>query len=80
MRRILIIIFTAGWLLHTWLSIGTYFDFINSEAWPRLRGESPLNDFPFIEFSSVTMTIAIVWLALAIIFWSWRATENKDSV
>jgi len=72
MRRILIALFSAGWLVPLWISADSMFTFFNSELWPRLRGGNPLNSFPFIQFSEQAFTIACVWLAAVITFWAWR--------
>jgi hypothetical protein len=72
MRRILIAILSAGWLLPLWLSAFTMFQYLSEEVWPRLAGRQPINSFPFVEFSSQAFTVACVWLALVIVFWAWR--------
>jgi hypothetical protein len=72
MLRILIAMFSAGWLLPLWLSANSMFTFFNVELWPRLRGENPLNSFPFVHFSERAFTVSCVWLAAVIVFWTWR--------
>ena len=79
MRRLLITLFSAGWLIPFWISAHSMFAFLNAELWPRLRGEHPLNSFPFIQFSEQAFTIALVWLAAVIAFWAWRLSGEDKS-
>jgi hypothetical protein len=72
MKRILIAILSAGWLLPFWVSASTMFQFLNAEVVPRLAGQQPINSFPFVQFSLQAFSIACVWLALVIVFWAWR--------
>ncbi|MDH3583688.1 MAG: hypothetical protein OER86_05690 [Phycisphaerae bacterium] len=76
-KRFLIVLLSAGWLVPAWLSLYSYFGFLGSEVWPRLRGEIPTNSFPFTHFSLQAMTIAAAWLALAIIYWAWMAMDRQ---
>ena len=59
MKRILIAIFLAGWLLPLWVSASVLFQFLESEVLPRLAGEQPVNSFPFVEFSESAFTGAV---------------------
>lgn len=75
-RRILIAIFSAGWLLPLWLSVDTMFDYLRAEVVPRLFGQNPINSFPFVHFSQQSFTVACIWLAAAVFFWAWRLAES----
>jgi hypothetical protein len=77
MKRILIAIFSAGWLLPLWVSASAMFQFLSAEVWPRLAGQQPLNSFPFLHFSSQAFTVACIWLASVIIFWAWRLHPQR---
>ena len=79
LRRLLIALFSTGWLAPLWISADSMFAFFNGELWPRLRGEHPLNSFPFIQFSERASTIAFVWLAAVIAFWAWRSSEDNKT-
>jgi hypothetical protein len=78
MKRIAIAAFSCGWIVPAWLSINTYLTFWHAEGWPLIRGERPLNSFPFLEFSRQCIDVAFIWLAAVIIFWSWKLTNNQD--
>ena len=76
-RRVLITIFSAGWLLPLWLSADTMFDYLGVEVVPRLFGQDPMiNSFPFLGFSQQSFTVAFIWLAAAVFFWAWRLAES----
>jgi hypothetical protein len=78
MKKILIVAFSAGWLLPLWVSATALFQFMSTEVWPRMAaGGSPLNSFPFLQFSSQAFTLACIWLACVIGFWAWRAFPSK---
>jgi hypothetical protein len=79
MRRILIGAFSTGWLLPMWLSAQSMFTFFDAEVWPRLRGQSPGNSFPFVQFSYQAFTVGIVWLAAVVFFWAWRLSSLRSS-
>lgn len=79
LRRLLIALFSAGWLVPLWISAYSMFAFCNGELWPRLRGEHPLNSFPFIRFSEQVFTFAFVWLAAVIAFWAWRLSDDNKT-
>jgi len=76
-RRILICLFSAGWLIPLWLGVSTYLGFWQSEVLPILLGNPQMNSFPFIQFSKDCFTVSSVWLGLAIIFWSWKLSKTS---
>jgi hypothetical protein len=77
MRRLLIAAFSTGWLLPMWISAQSLYTFLDAEVWPRLRGQEPLNSFPFVHFSLQAFTVAVVWLAAVVFFWAWRLSGVK---
>ena len=79
MRRLLIAAFSTGWLLPMWVAGSTVLDFLNVEARPLLRGEQPVNSFPFILFASQTFAIGSAWLAAVIAWWAWRFAGRPES-
>ena len=72
MLRALVAIFSAGWIIPLCVSASSMFTFFSQEVLPRLRGEHPLNSFPFVHFSEQAFMVACIWLAAVILFWSWR--------
>jgi hypothetical protein len=80
MLRAFIAIFSAGWLFPLWVSANSIYTFFSAEVLPRLRGEHPLNSFPFLQFSQEALIVALIWLAAVITFWSWRWTAPEGSV
>ncbi len=77
MRRIIIATFSTGWLLPMWLSGLSVFTFLDAEVWPRLRGETPGNSFPFLDFGLQAFTVGVLWLAAVLFFWAWRSSGPK---
>lgn len=56
-----------------WISAQLLFNFLSVEIWPLLRGDHPLNSFPFVHFSFIAFTVGTIWLATVIFFWAWRS-------
>jgi hypothetical protein len=79
MKRILIAMFSAGWLLPWWASASLMFQWLSAEALPRLAGQQPVNSFPFVRFSAQAFTGACLWLGAVILFWAWRASAADVS-
>ncbi|TZF83443.1 hypothetical protein [Cognatilysobacter lacus] len=71
--RILIAIFSAGWLLPLTFGVDTYLSFWQVEGWPLLREQHPLNSAPFFGIAATSFRIAFAWLAAVIAFWSYLA-------
>ncbi|MES2706802.1 MAG: hypothetical protein V4726_09395 [Verrucomicrobiota bacterium] len=79
MRRVLISLLSAGWLIPFWFSGATALSFLRLEIMPRLKGHEPVNSFPFEDFIQKTFSAACVWLGAAILFWAWRLSGfRKD--
>jgi hypothetical protein len=72
--RFLICLFSAGWLYPIWVTAYLYLEWLNSEAGPRLRGENPRSEFSFnaLTASFDFFTVGCIWLALVILYWSWK--------
>lgn len=64
------IVLSVGWILPQYLGCDTVLTFVNSELYPRILGHSPLNSFPFIQFSKQMFTLSLAWLSVALVFWS----------
>jgi hypothetical protein len=47
--------------------------FCGAELWPLLRGETPVNSFPFLHFASSCFLIASTWLGAVVFGWSYTA-------
>jgi hypothetical protein len=62
-----------------WISGQSLFSFLDAEVWPRLRGQEPLNSFPFGHFSFQAFTVGIVWFAAVVFFWAWRLSSVKKA-
>jgi hypothetical protein len=75
MRRILIAIFSAGWLLPMWVAGSTLLAFLEVEAWPAWRGEQPANSFPHLRFASHAFAVGSAWLAAVLAWWAWRWSD-----
>ncbi len=76
MKRILIAIVSAGWLLPLWMSASVMFQFLSAEVLPRLAGQGPINTFPYVQFSEQAFTAASIWLGAVIMYWAWRASKG----
>lgn len=76
LKRILLVIFSVGWLLPLWLGVDVFLQFLQIEALPRWRGEQPINSFPFLSFVSNMFTTACIWLAATISIWSWLLSRT----
>lgn len=72
--RLVIAIFSAGWLVPLWMGIYLYLDFMNAEVWPRLAGRDPGNSFPYLRIASPCFTVAFIWLGIVVLLWAYRAS------
>ncbi|MDQ6631839.1 MAG: hypothetical protein M3Y82_08775 [Verrucomicrobiota bacterium] len=79
MKRVLITVFSVGWLTPTWLAVNTYLGFWRGDGWTLLSGRTDINSFPVIKFSQQCFGIGIIWLAAVIIFWSWKFSGPENS-
>lgn len=69
--QILVSLTTAGWLFPLWLAVHFYLDFVRLEVLPLARGQHPLNSFPFLSVAQDCFAVAIIWLAIVALFWSY---------
>jgi len=76
-RRLFMAGFSTGWIAPLWLSGRSFHQYLTLEMLPRLEGRQPLNSFPFAQFSLEAFTFALVWLAIVVFCWSWRASANN---
>jgi|SRR6185312_9246480 len=72
----LIAILSAGWLVPLWFAVDTFFAFWQGEAWPLLQGQHPMNAFPFIHFARQCLCVALVWLGIVALCWSYAGYES----
>ena len=79
LRRTLITLFSAGWLLPLWVSVDLLFVYSRADLVPRLLGQHPVNSFPFLQASQTLFAGACVWLAAALLFWAWRVTKAMEA-
>jgi hypothetical protein len=77
MRRFLIAAFSTGWLLPIWFSVECLFTYIDTELWPALRGQPPVNSFPFLHYSFLVFTVGCIWLAAVVFFWAWKLAGKR---
>jgi hypothetical protein len=78
--RLLIAVFSTGWLLPMWVSGSCLFGFLHGEAWPLLLGQHPQNSLDVLRLSEQVFTVGCVWLAAVVFFWAWRlsgATKER---
>ncbi len=77
LRRILITLLSVGWLGPTWLGVYMYLDFWRGDGWKLLQGMQNIGSFPVIKFSQECFNVGMIWLAIAIIFWSWKFSRTE---
>jgi hypothetical protein len=64
--RVFSTLFSAGWLLPLWISVGIYLHSLPGEAGP---GSDKVI---YIDSGYRAFTISVAWLTLVILFWAWR--------
>jgi len=78
LSRILIVVFSVGWIVPLWISVYFYLSFVGGELRPYIvDGEFPRNSAPYIAISMEAFTISCAWLASVMIFWVWTTTSKK---
>lgn len=71
MRAFLLSVVSAGWLVPLYAGYHAHARYLELEVFPRLLGQTPpMNSFPFLRFSHEMVTVAFVWLAIAILTWA----------
>jgi hypothetical protein len=78
MKRILITLFSVGWLAPMWLAANTYLGFWRGDGWILLWGRKDVGSFPVIRFSRECLAVGVIWLAAVLAFWSWRLSGPGD--
>jgi hypothetical protein len=78
MKRVVITLFSVGWLGPIWLAADMYLGFWRGDGWLLLQGAKNIGSFPVIQFSQRCLSVGVLWLAAVIIFWSWRLTAPKE--
>ena len=74
--KLLVSALSAGWLVPLWLAASFYADYLQQDLRPQIQGHAPLTSFPLLDFSSACFAIACIWLALVIVFWSYRGLSR----
>ena len=62
-RRVLIALVSAGWILPMWISGSTVIE--------ALDPDSRIISFPAFQFAADAFTVACVWLAVVVAGWAW---------
>jgi hypothetical protein len=71
LNKIILVAFSAGWLVPMWLAAWLFADFWQGEGWPRLLGQRPGNSFEWFGPIKSCLNLGFAWLAAAIAYWSW---------
>lgn len=78
-RRAIVVVLTAGWLVHVCLSHWLSSEFLEVAVVPSIRGERVwIGSFDPIPVIDKLFHLSIIWLAAVLVFWSLRATSQKD--
>ena len=70
--RVIIAVWSAGWLLPFAFGIDCYMSFVEHDLPWLSQGRGSYNSFPMMYMSRVCIKITALWLALVIIFWTFR--------
>jgi len=54
-----------------WFAVGNYVSYWTLEVLPLFRGNYPLSSFPHLAFTALLLHVAIFWLGLAVLLWSY---------
>jgi hypothetical protein len=73
LKKALVVLFSVGWLFPLWLACSLFLSFWKVEIHPLLRGETPINSFPFLNVVDQSLAIAFIWLGLAAAWWAGKA-------
>jgi hypothetical protein len=80
MKRLAIIIFSVGWLIPFCISFWAVYDFVHNIMWPTLGLDEPtITSYHPIQWAIIAFSIAMVWLACAIIAWSFHLTRKIET-
>ena len=78
LRRVLIAVFSTGWVAPFWASGDFLFQYLQVDLIPLWEGDTrPLASFPYLHFSSQAFTIGCLWLAAVVFFWAWRWSKPQ---
>lgn len=73
--RVILILLSIGWVLSAWFGLDCL-----HVALTQTDESIAANSFPYLQESKKFIEIAIIWLALVFLFWSWvlsKAFLNK---
>ena len=79
LQRLLLVVFSSGWLVPFTYSIVAAYDFVWRVVWPMAawHDASHLNPFHLFEWSGVLLYVSVAWLAVVIVYWVLRATSPR---
>jgi hypothetical protein len=76
--RILVAIFSTGWIAPFWASGHFLFEYLQVDLIPHWHGHiPPLASFPYLHFSSLAFTAGCLWLAAVVFFWALRWSKPQ---
>jgi hypothetical protein len=75
---LLLVFFSAGWLIPFTISIAASYDFTWRVVWPMARDNDAagLNPFHLFQWSAALLYVSVGWLAVVIAYWVLRATKT----
>ena len=75
LKQVLLVAFSAGWLVPIWLAAWLFADFWQVEGLPRLMGQQPGNSFEWFGLIKDCLNLGFAWLAAVVAYWSWVGTS-----
>ncbi len=70
MGKIIIGIFSIGWVFPLFISLYLIIVFLKNEVYPVIyKTEGILNSFPYLNTAEILLNISLVWFILTIISW-----------
>lgn len=79
MKKILILIFSTGWVLTLLMSLYLIVAFLKNEVYPAIYDtHSQLNSFPYLQAVETLLSITLAWFILVLISWSiYHIKQNR---
>lgn len=83
MKKIILFIAFAGWLVPLWGHFLVLHSWHTSEVIPKLNGAPQLNSFPQYQFSQQLLVTSGLWFSLAVVsivgYYIFRGSANGNS-
>ena len=70
-KRILIGIFSAGWLVPLSIGVSFYYSYLQNDFLQRAQGDVPIGSFPYLAASERCLQASFIWLGIVIFAWSY---------